>query len=74
MAINEYLYAAEENLASSHDIDISMRWGVNYPLGPHEWSQQSCLEALGLLLQFLSTEKTDHERYELSPLLKREIL
>lgn len=74
MAINEYLYASEENLANSNDMDLSMRWGVNYPLGPSEWSERSSLEALALLLNFLSAEKKDSERYQLSPLLNKEII
>lgn len=38
--INEAVYAVQEEVASAEDIDIAMRLGTNYPLGPIEWGRE----------------------------------
>ena len=38
--INEAVTAVEEGVASSEDVDIAMRLGTNYPVGPIEWGRE----------------------------------
>lgn len=38
--INEAVYAVEEGVATPEDIDLAMRLGTNYPLGPIEWGRE----------------------------------
>jgi len=38
--INEAIYAVEEGVASPDDIDLAMRLGTNYPLGPIAWGRE----------------------------------
>jgi len=37
--INEAYYALGEKVASKEDINRAMKFGVNYPKGPFEWSE-----------------------------------
>lgn len=37
--INEAYFALEEEVASKEDINRAMKFGVNYPKGPFEWSE-----------------------------------
>ena len=39
MIINEAYYAKGEQISSEADIDIAMKLGTNYPLGPFEWAR-----------------------------------
>ena len=39
MIINEAYYTVQEGTASREDIDLGMKLGTNYPMGPFEWSQ-----------------------------------
>lgn len=41
MIINEAFFALEENLALKKDIDLAMKFGVNYPIGPIEWGEKN---------------------------------
>jgi 3-hydroxybutyryl-CoA dehydrogenase len=65
--INEAHYALEENVASKKDIDRAMKFGVNYPKGPFEWSQGREKYVLALLNELF--EKTNDKRYLASKLL-----
>ena len=38
--VNEAVYAVQEEVASADDIDIAMRLGTNYPLGPVAWGRE----------------------------------
>ena len=38
--INEAVYAVDEGVASPEDIDLAMKLGTNYPLGPIEWGRE----------------------------------
>lgn len=60
--INEAYYALEEELATSEDMDKAMRYGVNYPMGPFEWSQLFGKDKVYLLLTELY-KQTKQERY-----------
>ncbi len=38
--INEAIIAVQENVASPDDIDLAMRLGTNYPIGPIAWGRE----------------------------------
>lgn len=38
--INEAVYAVQEEVACAADIDVAMRLGTNYPLGPIAWGRE----------------------------------
>lgn len=53
LLVNEACEAALHGIASNDDIDLAMRYGVNYPQGPFQWMAQigaehilNCLENL----------------------------
>ncbi len=66
--INEAHFALSENVASREDIDRAMKFGVNYPKGPFEWSKGK-ETIIRTLLEELHTSTHD-PRYIPSPLLK----
>lgn len=65
--INEAHYALEENVASRKDIDRAMKFGVNYPKGPFEWSAGREVYVKTLLNELYT--KTKDNRYLPSQLL-----
>lgn len=69
MIINEAYFALGEELASPSDIDLAMKNGVNYPLGPIEWGEKIGLSNIAQLLDELHTVTKD-DRYRLSTELK----
>jgi len=69
MIINEAYFALGEELASPSDIDLAMKNGVNYPLGPIEWGEKIGLSNIAQLLDELHTITKD-DRYRLSTELK----
>jgi 3-hydroxybutyryl-CoA dehydrogenase len=69
MIINEAYFSIEDELASPAAIDTAMLFGVNYPLGPIDWSKKIGLAPICLLLDDLYTTTKD-ERYRLSTHLK----
>jgi 3-hydroxybutyryl-CoA dehydrogenase len=38
--VNEAVYAVQEGVADADDIDLAMRLGTNYPLGPIAWGRE----------------------------------
>ena len=38
--VNEAMIAVQENVATPDDIDLAMRLGVNYPIGPLAWGRE----------------------------------
>ena len=66
--INEAYFALEEKVASQEDINRAMKFGVNYPKGPFEWSEGKELYVKTLLDELL--RKTGDQRYRSSSLLK----
>ncbi len=52
--INEAYYTWEEGVSTREEIDIAMKLGTNYPLGPFEWAQRIGLEKVSGLLTALS--------------------
>ena len=71
MIINEAFFALAENVSTREDIDIAMKLGTNYPLGPFEWGQRIGLQKIYNLLEELSQS---NKYYEPSALLKRAVL
>ena len=69
MIINEAYFALGDKLATATTIDLAMKNGVNYPLGPIEWGEKIGLHNVAQLLEELSTITRD-ERYKLSTELK----
>lgn len=66
--INEAYYALEEKVAEKEDINRAMKFGVNYPKGPFEWSEGKELIVKTLLNELF--EKTKDKRYLASHLIK----
>lgn len=66
--INEAHFALEDEVASKEDINRAMKFGVNYPKGPFEWSEGRELVVLTLLNELLL--KTGDKRYVASKLIK----
>ncbi len=52
--INEAYYTWEEEVSTREEIDIAMKLGTNYPLGPFEWGREIGLEKIAGLLTALS--------------------
>ena len=69
--INEAHFALEESVASRKDIDRAMKYGVNYPKGPFEWSLGREKYVLALLEELY--RKTQDKRYLPSKLLTESI-
>ncbi|MBC7428662.1 MAG: hypothetical protein H7336_08635 [Bacteriovorax sp.] len=69
MIVNEAYFALEENLATPEAIDLAMKNGVNYPLGPIEWGHKIGNKYIVDLLTEYS-EITEDPRYRLSKELK----
>lgn len=65
--INEAYFALAEGVATKEDINRAMKFGVNYPKGPFEWSEGKELYVKTLLKELL--EKTGDKRYVASQLL-----
>ena len=69
--INEAYYALEQEVSTKEEIDLAMKLGTNYPMGPFEWSQKIGLKKVHSLLNKLSLTE---ERYKPSELLVIESL
>ena len=69
MIINEAYFTLEQNVSTKDEIDIAMKLGTNYPLGPFEWSRKIGLKNIYSLLHTLSLTQ---KRYMPSALLKEE--
>lgn len=65
--INEAYYALDEKVASKEDINRAMKFGVNYPKGPFDWSEGKEIFVKTLLNELL--EKTKDRRYIASKLI-----
>lgn len=69
MIVNEAYFALGEKLATKEAIDLAMKNGVNYPLGPIEWGEKIGLKyIIDLLTEY--TEITQDPRYRLAQELK----
>ena len=70
MLINEASFAVMENVAHPHDVDIAMKLGTNYPLGPIEWADRIGIQQVFSVLQSLH-QNLGEERYRIAPLLRQ---
>ncbi|MES2379448.1 MAG: 3-hydroxyacyl-CoA dehydrogenase family protein [Bacteroidota bacterium] len=73
MIINEACYTLQEGTATMADIDISMKLGTNYPLGPFEWADKIGVKNVYEVLEAVYNDTHD-ERYKICPLLKTKYL
>jgi 3-hydroxybutyryl-CoA dehydrogenase len=70
MLVNESAEAVAHGTCSVDAIDVAMRYGVNYPRGPMEWSEQVGLRVFARALANLR-EHYGEERYRTSALITR---
>lgn len=69
MIVNEAYFALGEKLATSEAIDLAMKNGVNYPMGPVEWGEKIGLKYIvDLLTEYI--EITQDPRYRIAQELK----
>ncbi len=73
MIINEACYTLQEGTASIHDMDLAMKSGTNYPLGPFEWADKIGIKDVYETLAAIYNDTHD-ERYKICPLLKTKYL
>ena len=69
MIINEACYTLQEGTAGIEDIDLGMKLGTNYPMGPFEWCNEVGVHHVYETLEAVY-EDTKDERYKICPLLK----
>ena len=67
---NEAAFAMGEGVAEAGTIDLAMRLGTNYPLGPLEWGQTLGWPRVLAVLDHLR-EETGEARYRAAPWLRR---
>lgn len=67
--INEAYFAQDEMVATKTDIDTAMKFGVNYPKGPFEWSEGKEVVVAELLSELQN--KYNDKRYEISESLRK---
>lgn len=72
MLVNEGADAVNQQVCSIEDVDIAMRGGVNYPIGPLNWADRI---GLGTVLDVLDNlfENYGEDRYRASPLILRRV-
>ena len=68
--INEAAFALQEEIAAPKDIDLAMRVGANFPLGPIEWADKLGMQHVYAVLSALHRDLGE-ERYRISPLLRQ---
>ncbi len=56
--INEAWYTLEADVSTMEEIDIAMKLGTNYPMGPFEWGRSIGLEKIAALLTTLSRQNS----------------
>jgi len=70
MLANEAADAVNQGVATAADVDMAMRKGVNYPLGPLEWADELGLEIVQTVLMHIGAHYGG-ERYRISPLIRQ---
>jgi 3-hydroxybutyryl-CoA dehydrogenase len=64
MIINEAYFTLEDGTSSKEDIDLAMKLGTNYPLGPFEWCERIGRKNIVKLLKAVYEESGD-DRYKI---------
>lgn len=59
MLINTACDAARDQVASEEDIDLAMRYGVNYPTGPFDWARRIGPARVESILSAIQAETGD---------------
>ncbi|TVP99128.1 MAG: 3-hydroxybutyryl-CoA dehydrogenase [Balneolaceae bacterium] len=72
MLINEAADAVLMHIATKEEVDLAMKYGVNYPKGLLEWANEIGLEIILAHLEQLQNEYGEY-RYRPNPLLKRKV-
>ncbi len=70
MVINEAYYTLQDGVSTKKEIDIAMKLGTNYPMGPFEWSRKIGLSAIYLLLETLNRSDP---RYKAAKALEQDL-
>ena len=73
LIINEAARSLEEGVATADEIDVAMRLGVNYPMGPLRWADQIGLDEVLAVLEGLERETGD-DRYRPAPIIKKLVI
>ncbi|WP_298301606.1 3-hydroxyacyl-CoA dehydrogenase family protein [Hydrotalea sp.] len=68
--INEAFFCLGDGVSSKSEIDIAMRLGTNYPMGPFEWAEQIGLVHVAALLKAMQQQSP---QYQIAPLLLQTI-
>jgi 3-hydroxybutyryl-CoA dehydrogenase len=68
--INEAAFALQEEIAMPQDIDLAMRLGAGFPLGPIEWADKLGMQQVYAVLSALHRDLGE-DRYRISPLLRQ---
>ncbi len=72
MLANEAADLVNQGIANTSDVDLAMRKGVNYPLGPLTWADQVDPAYIHTVLTHLA-QHYGEDRYRISPLLQRKV-
>jgi 3-hydroxybutyryl-CoA dehydrogenase len=67
MIVNEACYALNERVSTKAEIDIALKLGTSYPIGPFEWSKQVGADRI---IQLLTSLSKDNERYLPAPFIE----
>jgi 3-hydroxybutyryl-CoA dehydrogenase len=70
MLANEACDAVHQGVCTAVDVDLAMRGGVNYPLGPLEWAERIGAREVLRVLDHLA-QHYGETRYRASPLLRQ---
>ncbi|MBV8246433.1 MAG: hypothetical protein JOZ38_10960 [Candidatus Eremiobacteraeota bacterium] len=54
--VNEGVYAVQDGIATAADVDVAMRLGTNYPLGPIEWGREIGAARISAILERVAQE------------------
>lgn len=68
MIINEACFAYGEGVSSKPEIDLAMKSGTNYPMGPFEWAGRIGTEPV---VQLLETLAATDPRYQPAPNMRQ---
>jgi 3-hydroxybutyryl-CoA dehydrogenase len=68
--MNEAAFALQEEVATPQDIDLAMKIGAHFPLGPIEWADKLGMQQVYAVLSALDRDLGE-DRYRISPLLRQ---